>query len=116
MRGECVEDRGRLQQTMTDDGLETSLDYESSPVKPMVEFYWRPGCGFCARLGRALDAAGIEAVTHNIWEEPEAAARVRSVARGNETVPTVFVGGWSGVNPSLQDVVSAIGRATPASA
>jgi mycoredoxin len=28
----------------------------------------------------------------NIWEDPQAAARVRSVANGNETVPTVFVG------------------------
>ena len=36
----------------------------------------------------------------NIWEDAEAAAAVRAVANGNETVPTVHVAGRWLVNPS----------------
>lgn len=74
------------------------------PATPVVEFYWRPGCGFCSMLRRGLEKRGIDTVDHNIWDEPEAAARVRSVARGSETVPTVFIGEWSAVNPSAADI------------
>ncbi len=79
---------------------------------PSVELYWRPGCGFCARLIRDLDRGGIEYVAHNIWDDPAAAARVRSAARGSETVPTVFIGDWVGVNPSARDVASALAAAS----
>jgi len=71
---------------------------------PVVELYWRPGCGFCSSLRRGLKKYGIETVDHNIWEDPDAAARVRSVTRGSETVPTVFIGDWSAVNPSAAEV------------
>ena len=27
--------------------------------KPQVILYWRPGCGFCVRLARTLDAMDI---------------------------------------------------------
>ena len=37
----------------------------------------------------------------NIWENPDDAAIVRSIADGNETVPTVIVGPVGLVNPSL---------------
>ena len=77
---------------------------EPATAAPVVELYWRPGCGFCSSLRRKLQKRGIETTEHNIWEEPEAAARVRSVARGSETVPTVFIGEWSAVNPSAADV------------
>ena len=59
---------------------------------PAIAFYWRPGCGFCARLHHALDRLGIVVRHHNIWEDADAAATVRSIARGTETVPTVVVG------------------------
>jgi hypothetical protein len=45
----------------------------------------------------------------NIWEDPQAAARVRSVAGGNETVPTVVVGYRALVNPSVGAVLAAMG-------
>jgi mycoredoxin len=70
-----------------------------------VTMYWRPGCGFCAALERQLVKHEIPFAKRNIWEEPEAAAYVRSVARGHETVPTVTVGETSLVNPSLAQVV-----------
>jgi glutaredoxin-like protein len=78
-----------------------------------VTLYWRPGCGFCARLMRELDTLGIQAERRNIWEDEDAAAFVRSVARGNETVPTVVVGDQAMVNPRGQDVVAALRRQTP---
>jgi hypothetical protein len=49
----------------------------------------------------------------NIWEDPAAAARVRSVARGNETVPTVFVGEHALVNPSFRAVKAAVRQYAP---
>ena len=73
-----------------------------------VLFYWRPGCGFCARLQQLLDGAGVRYRPINIWEEPGAAEAVRSVTGGDETVPTVVVGEHSMVNPELEDVLTAL--------
>lgn len=75
-----------------------------SPV-PTVEFYWRPGCPFCMLLERSLDKEGVTLAKRNIWDEPEAAAIVRSIADGNETVPTVRVGDTAIVNPSARQVL-----------
>ncbi len=74
-----------------------------------VTVYWRPGCPFCAGLFRSLERAGIDAELRNIWEDDDAAAFVRSVADGNETVPTVTVGGHAMVNPSADQVTAAMG-------
>jgi glutaredoxin-like protein len=77
-------------------------------VAPTVTMYWRPGCGFCAALQRNLDQRGVAYLKKNIWEDPAAAEFVRSVARGNETVPTVTVGDISIVNPSADEVEQAM--------
>ncbi len=74
-----------------------------------VTVYWRPGCGFCARLLRDIEKAGIAHSRVNIWDNPDGAAFVRSVARGNETVPTVTVGNKAMVNPSIAQLQNAIG-------
>lgn len=71
-----------------------------------VEFFWRPGCPFCMFLERKLSKAGVTLDKRNIWDEPEAAAIVRSAAQGNETVPTVRVGDVSLVNPSAKQVLA----------
>jgi len=78
-----------------------------------VEFYWRPGCGFCMRLDRRLSRAGIPMRRHNIWDDPAHAAEVRKWARGNETVPTVVIGGVGLVNPSADDVMSVLAAQAP---
>jgi mycoredoxin len=44
----------------------------------------------------------------NIWADPDAAAFVRSVADGNETVPTVVVDGRPMVNPTPRHAVAAL--------
>ncbi len=55
-------------------------------------------------LEKGLTKRGIEMVKHNIWEDKDAAAFVRSVADGNETVPTVKIGDLARVNPSPREV------------
>ena len=78
--------------------------------KPQVILYWRPGCGFCVRLARALDAMEIEPELRNIWEDPDAAEFVRSVNRGNELVPTLVVGDIVLSNPSPDQVRAALAK------
>jgi glutaredoxin len=78
-----------------------------------VHFYWRPGCGFCSMLRRGLDKAGINTVDHNIWDDPEDAAKVRFYANGNETVPTVVIGEVGMVNPSTKQVAQYLEQSAP---
>lgn len=74
----------------------------------MVTVYWRPGCGFCSMLLSQMERSGIDYSTVDIWEDPAAAAYVRSVARGHETVPTVQIGDRAMVNPSFAEVSAAV--------
>lgn len=75
-----------------------------------VRFYWRPGCGFCAGLERGLQRHGVPLDKRNIWDDPEAAAAVRSITGGDETVPTVVVGTAELVNPRVDAVLRLLGR------
>lgn len=56
-----------------------------------VIIYWRPGCVFCMRLRLALGARVHRASMVNIWADDAAAAFVRDVNGGAETVPTVIL-------------------------
>lgn len=79
----------------SDDASRVAATEKSVPL-----IYWRPGCIFCLRLRVALLLRGKKAVWTNIRADAAAAARVRSVNDGNETVPTVFVGTEHRTNPS----------------
>lgn len=81
-----------------------------TPAPEPVVFYWRPGCGFCSMLRGRLLAGGVALDERNIWEDDQAAAFVRGVANGNETVPTVVVAGAALVNPSPARVLELLGR------
>ena len=81
---------------------------DSQPVK----VYWRPGCAFCSSLFMRLERAGIPFEDVNIWEDPEGRTFVLSVARGNETVPTVTVGNKALVNPSIDEIERAMAGTT----
>jgi len=81
-----------------------------------IQFYWRPGCPFCMTLERSLKGIEIPLEKHNIWDDPAAASFVRSVANGNETVPTVRVGTEFMVNPSAKEVAAAVARVDPTQA
>ena len=60
-----------------------------------------------------MDKLDVPMEMHNIWEDPAAAAFVRSVANGNETVPTVMVGDTSMVNPTPAQVMAALADCAP---
>jgi glutaredoxin-like protein len=72
--------------------------------------YTRPGCPFSAKLRAKLALARIPYTKVDIWQDPQAAALVRSVNGGNELVPTVRVGDVFLSNPSLRDVKAALAR------
>lgn len=84
----------------------------TDPAAPVV-IHWRPGCGFCATLLEGVEAAGLEHQRVNIWEDEEGAAFVRSVADGNETVPTVRVGDVALVNPTTRQLLQAVAEHAP---
>ncbi|OJF10374.1 glutaredoxin-like protein [Couchioplanes caeruleus] len=69
-----------------------------------ITVYSRPGCPYCYLLRRGLRRRGLTFTEINIWTDPEAAAAVRSVADGNETVPTVHVAERWLVNPKAATV------------
>lgn len=64
-----------------------------------VVIFWRPGCVFCMRMKASLGRAGRKATWFNIWSDPAAAEFVRAHNDGNETVPTVILGGEVMTNP-----------------
>lgn len=74
-----------------------------------VVLYWRPGCRYCMRLRLRLRFTDVRYHEINIWRDREAAAFVRSVADGNETVPTVTIGGKALINPSLKQLIATVG-------
>lgn len=79
----------------------------------LVTVYWRPGCGFCFSLLRGLTRAGLAFDRVDIWEDEDAAAFVRRIAGGHETVPTVRIGSVALVNPSAPDVLRTVASEAP---
>ena len=78
-----------------------------------IDFYWRPGCPFCMNLERNLNKLDLPLNKKNIWESDGHAATVRSIADGNETVPTVVIGEAKMVNPSANQVLQALSNQAP---
>ncbi len=79
------------------------------PSTEAVEVFWRPGCPFCSRLRRELTRRNVEATWHNIWDDGQARALVRSANAGNETVPTVRIGTQILTNPSWRQLAPLLG-------
>ncbi|MEE4546809.1 glutaredoxin domain-containing protein [Streptomyces sp. V4-01] len=78
-----------------------------------VVMYWRPGCPYCMNLRLGLLFSRLRYTRRNIWRDQDAAAFVRSVADGNETVPTVSVAGHALVNPSRRQLLDAVRERAP---
>jgi glutaredoxin-like protein len=78
-----------------------------------VRVYWRPDCPFCAMLRLGLRGARVPAEWVNIWDDQAAAARVRAITGGDETVPTVVIGTRAMVNPSARQVIAAVRAGQP---
>lgn len=93
----------------TTEGVACLVSEPETTTDPTITVYWRPGCGFCSALRSGLERRGIDFESVNIWADPDAAAFVRSVANGNETVPTVSIGAQSWVNPTARQVAELVG-------
>ena len=78
-----------------------------------VELFWRPGCLHCRLLRRYLRRHHVPLDERNIWTDPQAAAVVRSVTGGQETVPTVRIGGRAMVNPPGRKVLAVLATDAP---
>lgn len=107
-RAVADDDNGSLNDEQTPDAASSTSDDDVELV-----LYWRPGCWYCGSMIKALERAGVSHVRRNIWEDPEAAAFVRSAANGNETVPTVSFRDSVWVNPSPKWLISEIGFQAP---
>jgi hypothetical protein len=71
-----------------------------------------PAGSFSFLLRRRLRRRGVPFTEVDIWQDPQAAAAVREVADGNETVPTVHLAGEWLVNPRA-DAVERLARTGP---
>lgn len=69
-----------------------------------------------SREAQGLLRAGLPTREINIWQDPAAAAQVRAITGGDETVPTVVVHGRAMVNPSARQVIETARAANPGAA
>jgi mycoredoxin len=75
-----------------------------------ITMYSTVWCGYCKRLKTAMKSAGITYTEVDIEHDDAAAAFVRSVNGGNQTVPTVkFADGSALTNPSLKQIQAKLG-------
>lgn len=65
-------------------------------------------CGYCRRLKRQLNEAGISYTEIDLDEDPTHEPRIIARTGGFRTVPTVDVGGRLLVNPTIQEVREAL--------
>ena len=73
-----------------------------------VTMYSTPWCGYCRRLKRQFDEAGIAYVEVDLDEHPRFGDRIVEATGGSRVVPTIEVGGRLLVNPTLVEVEHAI--------
>ncbi|HEY2507097.1 MAG TPA: glutaredoxin domain-containing protein [Streptosporangiaceae bacterium] len=78
-----------------------------------IVIYWRPDCVYCLDLLLRLKFTRLRYRKVDIRKDPGARAFVRSVADGNETVPTVVVAGHALVNPSKRQLLEAVHTYAP---
>jgi mycoredoxin len=105
-----------LWQTGSGVGCGTHEEEKREPMdqdRSGVVVYWRPGCPYCVALRLRLKLSRLRYREVNIRKDPDAAAFVRSVADGNETVPTVTVAGEAMVNPSAARLLAAVRARAP---
>jgi mycoredoxin len=77
-----------------------------------LTMYTTTWCGYCVRLKRGLERAGIEFDEVNIELDPAAEKFVLSVNGGNATVPTLLLpNGEVMTNPPLPDLLAAVAPA-----
>lgn len=77
-----------------------------------VTIYSTSWCGYCVRLKRGLERAGVSYEDVDIETDPEAERFVVAANNGNATVPTVRLpDGRVLTNPPLPEVLEAVAAA-----
>lgn len=85
---------------------DNSTNGDGFVMSTLVTMYTTSWCGYCTRLKRQLDEAGVLYSEINIESTPGAAAIVEKANNGNQTVPTlVFSDGFSMTNPRANVVI-----------
>lgn len=75
---------------------------------PIVTMYSTTWCGYCRRLKRQLEEAGISYQEIDLDRDGSYDDRIIEKTGGYRTVPTVEVGGELLVNPSLREIEAAL--------
>jgi mycoredoxin len=73
-----------------------------------ITMYSTPWCGYCRRLKRQFDEAGIAYREIDVDATPGFDERIIEASGGFRTVPTVEVGDRLLVNPTLTEVEAAL--------
>ncbi len=73
-----------------------------------ITMYSTVWCGYCRRLKRQLDEAGIAYREIDVDQEQGYDERIIAATGGYRVVPTLDVGGRLLVNPTLGQVVEAL--------
>lgn len=76
-----------------------------------ITMYSTPWCGYCRRLKRQFEEAGIAYREIDVDATPGYDERIIEASGGYRTVPTVEVGGRMLVNPTLKEVEEALATA-----
>ncbi|MDP1719436.1 MAG: mycoredoxin [Candidatus Nanopelagicaceae bacterium] len=85
---------------------DNSVKGDDFAMSDLVTMYTTSWCGYCTRLKRQLDEAGVLYSEINIENTPGAAAIVEKANNGNQTVPTlVFSDGFTVTNPRADVVI-----------
>ncbi len=75
---------------------------------PIVTMYSTTWCGYCRRLKRQLEEAGISYQEIDLDRDGSYDDRIIEKTGGYRTVPTVEVDGELLVNPSIREVEAAL--------
>lgn len=73
-----------------------------------VTMYSTTWCGYCRRLKREMEDAGISFQVIDLDDDPSHDERIIARTGGYRTVPTLEVGGELLVNPSIREVEAAL--------
>lgn len=65
-------------------------------------------CGYCRRLKRQMEQAGISFTEVDLDDDPSHDAKIIATTGGYRTVPTLDVNGRLLVNPTLREVEAAL--------
>jgi len=76
-----------------------------------VTMYTTAWCGYCKRLERQMDEAGIAFRTVDIEAQEHHGDRIEAQTGGYRTVPTLEISGRLYVNPSIGQVKKALSAA-----